>query len=55
MADELLGVVIAGGFSIVVALIHKLIKDNATDHNIVHTSLDRIEKKIDRHIDNHDR
>lgn len=54
MANELLGVVIAGGFSIVVALIHKLIKDNAADHGIVHTSLDRIEKKIDRHINEHE-
>lgn len=54
MVNELLGVVIAGGFSIVVALIHKLIKNNATDHGIVHTSLDRIEKKIDRHINEHE-
>ena len=54
MANELLGVVIAGGFSIVVALIHKLIRDNERDHGIVHTSLDRIERKLDRHIENHE-
>jgi predicted outer membrane lipoprotein len=54
MDNGILGVVIAGGFSIVVALIHKLIKDNETDHGIVRDSLDRIENKIDRHVENHD-
>jgi predicted outer membrane lipoprotein len=54
MDNGILGIVIAGGFSIVVALIHKLIKDNETDHGIVRDSLDRIETKIDGHIKDHD-
>lgn len=30
-------------------------KENRVDHGIVATSLDRIEDKIDRHIENHER
>ena len=52
--------VIAGGFSVVVALIQKHAKDNRVDHGVVATKLDhlaeghtRIESKIDNHIGDH--
>lgn len=44
---------VGGGFSVVVALIHKLIKENKEDHGIVHKALGRIEEKIDHHVENH--
>jgi hypothetical protein len=44
---------VGGGFSVVVALIHKLIKENKEDHGIVHQMLGRIEEKIDNHVENH--
>ena len=58
VCDVAEGVVIAligGGFTVVVALINKLIKENRHDHGIVADSLNRIESKVDRHIENHDR
>ena len=55
MAEGVVIALISGGFTVVVALIHKLLKENRHDHGIVHTSLDRIEKKIDRHITDHDK
>ena len=55
MADGVFIACISGGFTVVVALIHKLLKENRQDHGIVHDSLDRIEQKVDRHIENHDR
>jgi hypothetical protein len=54
VGPEVVAVLIGGGFSVVVALIHKLIRDNETDHGIVRDSLDRIENKLDRHIEDHD-
>ena len=54
MGSEIVVSLIGGGFAVVVALIHKLIRDNERDHGIVHTSLDRIEQKLDRHIEDHD-
>lgn len=54
MDSGVLVAIIGGGFSVVVALIHKLMKENRHDHGIVADSLDRIETKIDRHIESHD-
>jgi uncharacterized membrane protein len=54
MDNGLWGVVIAGLFSVVVAFIHRGFKRQAHDHGIIATSLDRIENKIDRHIENHE-
>ena len=52
--------VIAGGFSVVVALIQKHAKNNRVDHGVVATKLDhlaeghsRIEAKIDSHVTDH--
>lgn len=54
MGSEIVVSLIGGGFAVVVALIHKLIRDNETDHGIVRDSLDRIENKLDRHIEDHE-
>ena len=45
--------IVGGGFSIVVALIHRLQKENRADHGTVHRALGRIEQKIDGHIEAH--
>jgi Na+/melibiose symporter-like transporter len=54
MADGILIALISGGFSLVVAWIHRGFKKQHKDHGIIADSLDRIENKIDRHIENHD-
>jgi hypothetical protein len=53
MDSSVLVAVIGGGFSVVVALIHKLNKENRRDHGQVHAALGRIEQKIDHHTENH--
>jgi Na+/melibiose symporter-like transporter len=54
MADGVLIALISGGFSIVVAWIHRGFKRQHDDHGIIADSLDRIENKIDRHLEDHD-
>ena len=54
MDTGLLAVTITGLFSVVVALIHRGFKRQHKDHGIMADSLDRIEQKLDRHIENHD-
>jgi len=54
MGDISLAALIAGGFTVVVALIHRLVKENRVDHGQVATSLGRIEQKIDGHIEHHE-
>jgi len=53
METEIVVACIAGGFSVVVALLHKLGKENKDDHGRVHQALGRIEQKIDHHTENH--
>lgn len=53
MDSPLVVALIGGGFSVVVALIHKLGKENREDHGTVHRALGRIEQKIDSHVENH--
>ena len=53
METEIVVSCIAGGFSVVVALLHKLAKENKDDHGRVHQALGRIEQKIDNHTENH--
>ena len=55
MAEGVVIALVSGGFTVVVALINKLLKENRHDHGIVSDSLNRIELKVDRHIENHDR
>ena len=54
MDAGLLAVTITGLFSVVVAIIHRGFKRQQHDHGIIADSLDRIEQKLDRHIENHD-
>ena len=55
VGTEVLVALIGGGFTVVVALLHRVQKENRHDHGIVADSLNRIEHKVDRHIENHDR
>jgi hypothetical protein len=54
MGTELVAVVVTGMFSIVVAVIHRGNKRQQKDHGLIGTSLDRIERKLDRHLEDHD-
>jgi hypothetical protein len=53
MATEIMVVLIGGGFSVLVAIIHRGQKENRQDHGRVHEALGRIEQKIDHHTENH--
>jgi hypothetical protein len=53
MGASITGVVVAGCFSVLVALIHTMRKENRKDHGEVQRSLGRIEQKIDGHTENH--
>ena len=53
MDNSIVVAVVGGGFSVLVALIHKLGKENRQDHGRVHQALGRIEQKIDHHTENH--
>lgn len=55
MDTPLVVALIGGGFSVVVALIHRLQKENRADHGEVHRALGRIEEKIDNHVEDHGR
>lgn len=47
--------VITGGFSVIVALLHKLGRQNRKDHGDVSRQLGRIEGKLDAHVTDHGR
>jgi hypothetical protein len=53
MSPEVAAALISGGFVILVALIEKSRRDNNRDHGQNALKLDRIETKLDDHIDNH--
>jgi hypothetical protein len=53
MATEILVSLVGGGFGLLGILLNKLIKENRTDHGIVHDSLNRIETKVDKHLEGH--
>jgi hypothetical protein len=44
---------IGGGFGLLGILLNKIIKENRSDHGIVRDSLNRIETKIDGHLEDH--
>ena len=44
---------IGGGFGLLGILLNKIIKENRTDHGIVRDSLNRIETKVDQHLEDH--
>lgn len=45
--------VVTGGFSIIVALLHRLGRQNKRDHGDVSRALGRIEGKLDAHVEDH--
>jgi cytoskeletal protein RodZ len=53
MDTSIVVAVIAGAFSVLVAIIHRGQKENHKDHGLVHEALGRIEQKIDNHTENH--
>jgi hypothetical protein len=53
VATSVLVACIGGGFSVLVALITKLTRENRADHGTVHRYLGRIEQKLDDHIEGH--
>ena len=53
MGSQVIGVFVAGCFSVLVALIHTMRKENRKDHGEVQRSLGRIEQKIDGHMEGH--
>ena len=55
MTEAVLVALITGGFAVLVALIQKGRKENATDHATVVRTLERVENKIDEHIGDHAR
>ena len=44
---------VTGGFSIIVALLHRLGRQNKRDHGDVSRALGRIEGKLDAHVTDH--
>ena len=54
MDSSILVSLIGGGFSLLGILLHKSIKENREDHGIVRDSLNRIETKIDGHLEGHE-
>ena len=53
MPTEVVVALIAGGFSVVVALIGRLMAQNKRDHGDVSRALGRIEGKLDAHVSDH--
>lgn len=53
METEVTVALITGGFGVLVAMIGKLSRDNRRDHGEVQDSLDRIETKLDDHLEGH--
>jgi hypothetical protein len=53
MGTEVVVSIIGGCFLVLVALIGKIGSDNKKDHGQVHSTLGRIEQKIDGHIEGH--
>jgi Na+-translocating ferredoxin:NAD+ oxidoreductase RnfG subunit len=51
--EAVLVAVIAAVGTILAALVQSMRKENRDDHAIVADSLDRIETKLDKHIDDH--
>jgi len=53
MDTQIVVALVGGGFGLLGILLNKIIKENRTDHGIVRDSLNRIEIKIDGHLDDH--
>ena len=55
MSPEVAAAIVTGAFLVLVALIEKTRRDNNRDHGNNSAKLDRIEDKIDGHINDHAR
>jgi hypothetical protein len=55
MSPEVAAALVTGAFVVLVALIEKTRRDNNRDHGENSVKLDRIEDKIDGHINDHAR
>jgi hypothetical protein len=55
MSPEVAAALVTGAFVVLVALIEKTRRDNNRDHGENSVKLDRIENKIDGHINDHAR
>ena len=53
METAVIVALIAGGFSVLVALIQRAKKENHADHAVVAKALGRIEGKLDAHVEDH--
>lgn len=53
MSDLIAAALVTGGFSVMVALIERMRRENARDHGANAGKLDRIESKIDNHVTDH--
>ncbi len=53
MSDLIAAALVTGGFSVMVALIERMRRENARDHGANANKLDRIESKIDNHVTDH--
>ena len=53
MNDLVAAALITGGFSVIVAMIERMRRENARDHAGNSGKLDRIESKIDNHVTDH--
>tara|TARA_R110000868_G_scaffold300361_2_gene560826 strand:+ start:1313 stop:1489 length:177 start_codon:yes stop_codon:yes gene_type:complete len=53
MNETIIVAVIAAFGGVIAALVQGLRKENRTDHAVVANSLNRIETKLDDHIDDH--
>lgn len=54
MPTEIAVALVSGGFAVVVALIGKLMRQNKTDHDLVLHYLLRINRKLDKHLEDPD-
>lgn len=53
MSEGIILAIVTGGFSVIVALIERMRRENARDHGSNSGKLDRIESKIDNHVTDH--
>ena len=53
MSEIVLVAIIGAVGTVLAALVQSMRKENREDHAVVANSLDRIEKKLDNHIDDH--
>ncbi len=53
MSEAIIVAVIAGVGTVLAALVQGMRKENRDDHAVVADSLNRIETKLDNHIDDH--